>query len=184
MPPARQDVNHRDERYDGAAPDILDNAFVIVDFANGARAMLDLCMFAEGAATRRNSPRSGRRARSRPSCRGRRGSGPTISARRRWPSLSISPRAPKGPRRLEVPVDPALLAAGDHNGATFYQHRRFAAVVRGEGAVEVGLADGWWAVAVGLAAQRSAATGRAVDLAAEGLVPATGGGIEGLRAAG
>ncbi len=45
-----QDVNHLDERYDGEAPDIIDNAFVLVDFAGGARAMLDLCMFAEGSA--------------------------------------------------------------------------------------------------------------------------------------
>jgi predicted dehydrogenase len=43
------DVNFRDERYDGRTPDIIDNAFVIVDFANGMRAMLDLCMFAEGS---------------------------------------------------------------------------------------------------------------------------------------
>ena len=30
-------------------PDILDNAFVIVEYGNGCRAMLDLCMFAEGS---------------------------------------------------------------------------------------------------------------------------------------
>lgn len=30
-------------------PDIIDNAFVIVEFDNGARGMLDLCMFAEGS---------------------------------------------------------------------------------------------------------------------------------------
>jgi hypothetical protein len=41
-------VNHLDERYDGERPDILDNAYVVVDFASGARALLDLCMFAEG----------------------------------------------------------------------------------------------------------------------------------------
>ena len=41
-----QDVNHLDERYDGAVGDILDNAFVVVDFADGVRAALDLCMFA------------------------------------------------------------------------------------------------------------------------------------------
>ena len=43
------DVNHRDERYQGQMPDIIDNAYVIVDFENGARGMLDLCMFAEGS---------------------------------------------------------------------------------------------------------------------------------------
>ena len=44
-----QDVNHLDERYDGETPDILDNAYVIVDYPSGARALLDLCMFAEGS---------------------------------------------------------------------------------------------------------------------------------------
>ena len=44
-----QDVNHLDEAYERrAVPDILDNAFVIVEFANGVRGALDLCMFAEG----------------------------------------------------------------------------------------------------------------------------------------
>ena len=44
-----QDVNHLEERYDGKTPDIIDNAFVIVDFENGVRGMLDLCMFAENS---------------------------------------------------------------------------------------------------------------------------------------
>ena len=30
-------------------PDIIDNAYVIVEFENGARGMLDLCMFSEGS---------------------------------------------------------------------------------------------------------------------------------------
>ena len=30
-------------------PDIIDNAYVIVEFHNGSRGMLDLCMFAEGS---------------------------------------------------------------------------------------------------------------------------------------
>ena len=33
-----QDVNHLDERYDGERPDILDNAFVVVDYEDGTRA--------------------------------------------------------------------------------------------------------------------------------------------------
>ena len=47
MASGAQDVNHLDERYDDRTPDILDNAFVIVDYPSGARALLDLCMFAE-----------------------------------------------------------------------------------------------------------------------------------------
>ena len=49
MASAGQEVNHRDERYDGEAPDIWDCGYVLVDFASGARAMLELCMYAEGS---------------------------------------------------------------------------------------------------------------------------------------
>jgi hypothetical protein len=63
---------------------------------------------------------------------------------------------------MEVPVDPDLLAAGDHNGSTFYQHRGFAEVVAHGLMPQVGLEDGWWAVAMGMAAQISAAEGRVI----------------------
>ena len=43
-----QDVNHLEERYGGRTPDILDNAYVILEYPGGRRAMLELCMFAEG----------------------------------------------------------------------------------------------------------------------------------------
>ena len=49
MASAGQAVNHLDERYDGEVPDILDNGYVLVDFESGARAMLELCMFADGS---------------------------------------------------------------------------------------------------------------------------------------
>lgn len=35
--------------FDIQVPDIIDNAYVIVEFDNGCRGMLDLCMFAEGS---------------------------------------------------------------------------------------------------------------------------------------
>jgi predicted dehydrogenase len=72
---------------------------------------------------------------------------------------------------LDVPVDPALLAAGDHNGSTFYQHAGFAAAVQGKGRVDVTLSDGWWAAAIGMAAQASAATGQAVHFASLAYTP-------------
>jgi myo-inositol 2-dehydrogenase / D-chiro-inositol 1-dehydrogenase len=44
-----QRVNHLDESYNGKTPDILDSAYVIVEYPSGARASLDLCMFAENS---------------------------------------------------------------------------------------------------------------------------------------
>jgi myo-inositol 2-dehydrogenase / D-chiro-inositol 1-dehydrogenase len=168
---AGQAVNHKDEIHGGERPDIWDHGYVIVEFEGGPRAMLELCMFAEGAKFQEEISAVGRDGKIEAFV-----PGPT----RFWPKalgappvaeVVVSPRAPKGPRVTAVPVDPALLAAGDHNGATYYQHQRFAAVVRGEATPDVTFDDGWWAVAMGIAAQRAAAEGRAVVLADEGLAP-------------
>jgi myo-inositol 2-dehydrogenase/D-chiro-inositol 1-dehydrogenase len=67
MASAGQAVNHLDETYAGETPDIWDHGYVIVDFARGARAMLELCMFAEGSDYQEEMPPSAQPARSRPS---------------------------------------------------------------------------------------------------------------------
>ena len=157
-------VNHKGESYDGQAPDIWDNAYVLVDFASGARAMLELCMFAEGARFQEEITATGPDARIEVQVPGPGRFWPAALGPAPTAQLTISPRNPKGPYASEIPVDPALLAAGDHNGSTFYQHQRFAAAVRGEGPVEVTTRDGAWAVRMGQAAQRSALTGQAVQL--------------------
>jgi len=150
-----QDVNHLDERYDGAVPDILDNSFTTVDFANGVRAMLDLSMFAEGAEHQEEMSATGDAAR--------------LDVLIPPGDLVFSPRvgwpAAKAVERWHVPVDAAALAAGSHHGATFYQHQAFAAAVRGEAPVIVTAEDGLKAVAMGAAAELSAREHRVVELA-------------------
>lgn len=164
MASAGQAVNHLDERYGGETPDILDHGYVLVDFASGARAMLELCMFAEGSRYQEELSAIG--AKGKIECRvpGPGRFWPAHLGEAPVPQLVVSPRNPPGPRLLDIPVDPELLAAGDHNGSTWHEHRRFVDAVRGRGEVEVTLADGWWAVVMGLAAQKSASEGRAIDL--------------------
>ncbi len=162
-----QNHNHLDERYPEGQPDILDNAMVVLDFPGGRRALLELCMFAEGSRYQEEICVVG--ARGKLECKV---PGPT----RFWPADSlgeppvaqviVSPRHPAGPRVLDIPVDAQLLAAGDHNGSTFYQHQKFLSVLKGQGPVEVSLADGLAAVVIGLAAEHSAHTGEVVDLTA------------------
>ena len=155
--------NHLDETYDGAVPDIWDAAYVIVDFDGGARAMLELCMFAEGSRYQEEISAVGPAGKIEALV-----PGPT----RFWtgagappvPKVIVSPRAYKSPIETEMPVPAELLAAGDHNGSTFHQHEGFLEVVRGNLAPEVTLSDGWAAVALGLAAQESARTGQAVQI--------------------
>ena len=171
MASAGQAVNHLDERYEGQTPDIWDNAYVIVDFESGLRAMLELCMFAEGARYQEEISAVGPKGKIDCLVPGPGRFWPAHLGEPPVPQVIVSPRAPKGPQVLEVPVDPALLAAGDHNGSTFYQHQGFARVVRGAQSPEVSLLDGWWAVAMGMAAQESARTGQAVDLTRAAYAP-------------
>ena len=164
MASAGQSVNHLDEAYDGQTPDIWDNGYVIVDFAKGARAMLELCMFAEGSKYQEAVSAVGPNGKIECLVPGPRRFWPDHLGPAPIPQVLVSPRNPAGETVIDVPVDPTILDAGDHNGSTFYQHRKFFDVCLGHGAVEVTLDDGARAVAMGLAAQQSAREGRAILL--------------------
>lgn len=148
------DVNHADESYDGRRPDIIDNSYTTVDFANGVRAMLDLSMFADGAENQEEITAVGDGAR--------------LDCLIPEGSLVFSPRVgfmnPKQVERRHVGVDAQALEAGSHHGATFYQHQKFIAAVRGDGPVEVTATDGLMAVAIGTAAEISAREKRVVTM--------------------
>ena len=148
------DVNHLDERYDGRTPDIIDNSYTIVDFANGVRAMLDLSMFADGAENQEEIAAVGDRARLEVLIP----SGDIVYSPR------VGFRSDKAVERTHIAVDEAALNAGSHHGATWYQHQKFIAAVRGEGAVEVSAEDGLRAVAIGTAAEISAREKRVVAM--------------------
>ena len=149
------DVNHLDESYGGRRPDIIDNSFTTVDFANGVRAMLDLSMFADGAENQEEITATGDQAR--------------LDVLIPSGELVFSPRvgfrSPKQVTREHVGVDEAALNAGSHHGATFYEHQNFnRAIVEGLPA-EVTARDGLMAVAIGVAAEISAREKRVVEMA-------------------
>ena len=158
-----QAVNHLDEIYGGETPDVWDNAYVIVEFAGGSRAMLDLCMFADGSKYQEEICAVGPKGKIEVQVPG---------PKRFWPAgdpdpvarMIVSPRGSGRRRTVGLQVEPHLLDAGDHNGATYFEHQRFAEVVRGRAAPEVSLRDGERAVAMGFAAQASVETGQAVEL--------------------
>ncbi len=145
-----QDVNHLDERYDSEVPDIIDNAFVTVDFAGGARAVLDLCMFAEGSEQQEEI------------C----AVGPVGKMEVKLPAGEVtwSPRDRSGPFVTHVETPPDALAAGDHHGATYFQQRDFHAALVGSTPPLITARDGYRSVVMGAAAQQSIATGQAVEI--------------------
>ena len=165
-----QDVNHLDEVYNGERSDILDNAFVIIDYPSGKRALLDLCMFAEATRDQEELSVVGDKGK--------------LDARIPTSELHLGTRSGEGfpdigqVETREISND-AIKHEGLHHGASYLEHVDVAAAVRahraagggaaGAAAVEalgtlVSLEDGLWSVAMGEAAHRSIAENRPVSL--------------------
>ena len=151
-----QDVNHLDEEYDGKKPDIIDNAYVIVNFENGARSLLELCMFAENSDMQEELVATGNKGKIETSV-------PSNESGKISSSLRIGMR--DGETRLEtIEVDKKILEAGHHHGSTYYEHLAFLNAIKNNSNPEVSLNDGLIAVAVGEAAEKSIKLKRLVKL--------------------
>jgi predicted dehydrogenase len=148
------DVNHLDEDYAGETPDILDNALVIVDFASGARALHDLCMFAEASRHQQELAAIGDRGK--------------IECLLPDGTVVIGKRGGTV-ESLQVAVPEEVRSAGSHHGATYYELLDFQEAVRAGTPAQVTAVDGLKAVAIGLAAQQSIVELRPVLMSELGL---------------
>ena len=147
-----QDVNHLDEMYEGERSDILDNAFVIVDYENGVRAMLDLSMFAEGSKNEQEICVVG--------------SGAKIEAMITDSIIRIGMRDGGRNGVTEIVVQqPQGVVPGFHAGASFLEHRAMQRAIRDQQPSEVTLQDGLVSVAIGQAAHISITQHRSVKIA-------------------
>ncbi len=163
MASGAQDVNHLDEVVDGRPADMLDNAFVIVDYPSGARAMLDLCMFAEATHNQEELSVVGAAGK--------------VEALIPESTVRIGRRGEHWIGGVEsYRVDDAGIAhEGLHHGSSYLEHVHFLDAVRARHAPPRSpLDDGLWSVAMGVAAHRSIELGRPVELA-EVLRPASRG---------
>lgn len=146
-----QDVNHLDESYGGRVPDVLDNAYVIVEYDGGARAMLDLCMFAEATTNMEELVAVGDEGK--------------VEAFLPSSQLRVGRREDGWfATRTETVVDDRIAYEGHHHGASYLEHLDFLAAVRTGAPALVSLEDGLWSVAVGVAAHRSIDEDRPVTL--------------------
>jgi predicted dehydrogenase len=152
-----QDVNHLDEVYNGETSDILDNAYVIVEYANGVRAMLDLSMFAEGSRHEQEISAVGTTGKVEAFVPGD-------------GHIVIGERATRKTREVKVGIDPDVAHVGFHFGASFIECKRFIDAVASGLVPEVTVEDGLWSVVVGAAAHRSIDEKRMVDISEYGIV--------------
>jgi predicted dehydrogenase len=122
---------------------------VIVEYAGGRRAMLDLCMFAEGGANEQEITVTG----------------DVGKAEAFVPegTVRIGTRADRSVR-VEQVVDPRVRYDGLHHGSSYLEHLDFLAAIRSGAQPAVGVRDGLLSVAMGVAAHRSIELGRPVEL--------------------
>ncbi|XP_057520514.1 uncharacterized protein LOC130800831 isoform X3 [Amaranthus tricolor] len=153
MASGAMDVNHKDEVYDGKVPDIIDNAYVIVEFENGSRGMLDLCMFAEGSKNEQEISVVG-----------------DVGKGEAFVPESIVRFGTRIAGRDDVQtvqtVDERIKYDGLHHGSSFLEHLNFLNAIRNKDTrtPEVDLVDGLISVAIGVAAQVSIELGRFVTI--------------------
>ena len=145
-----QSVNHLDECYRGKTPDILDNSFVIVDFEKGQRAMLDLCMFAEGGRYEQEIVLTGDRGKLETFVPGK--------------ELLISNRQKNSFQIKEIKNDSRVREEGLHYGASYIEHLELIDCIRQGKSAMVDCQNGLDSMVLGLAAQASIDTGEPIYL--------------------
>jgi myo-inositol 2-dehydrogenase / D-chiro-inositol 1-dehydrogenase len=158
-----QRVNHLDEKYANKTPDILDSAFVIVEYPSGARASLDLCMFAENSVDNEHISVVGSEGKIEsliPSLTLRVGKRADWGKREVWGQASGTGRG-VATRRV---WDTNIRYGGQHFGASWIEHQKFAQAIREGLPAEISLEEGLRSVATGMAAHRSIESGLPVNM--------------------
>lgn len=149
-----QAVNFKEFEYNGEKSDILDNAIVSVVYENGIRASFNLCMFAPMFYEEISI------------C----GDEGYLKAYERQDFLNV-PRphthleilkGEKKPTRITNPCYPPHIEESGHNGATFFEHVNLIDNLDGKETDTATVAEGFWSVVVGAAAEESAKSGKVI----------------------
>jgi len=158
-----QSVNHLDEKYDGKQANMLDNAYVVLEYANGARGMLDLCMFGEGSFDKEILTIVGDEGKIEsflPSQIVRASRRETIGKLSGWKQGAS--RGSGSEQKIVHNFDVKYM--GHHYGASYIEHTRFRDAILNSTPAEVTLKDGVTSVVTGLAAHKSIKEGRVVEI--------------------
>ena len=153
-----QMVNHLDESYGGRTPDIGDSAYVVVDYDDGGRALIDLCMFADATQDQQEFAVMGDAGK--------------VEALVPSGVVRIGRRGIHNIGDVQTVSVPSTAAyEGLHHGSSYVEHQHFLEAARSlddEGrrmSSRASLSAGLLSVAMGTAGNRSITTGAPVRLA-------------------
>ncbi|MEM9623573.1 MAG: Gfo/Idh/MocA family oxidoreductase [Pseudomonadota bacterium] len=150
-----QAVNFKSFSHDNKKADGLDQAQVTIQYSNGVIGGFSLCMFAPG--TREELIVCGGAGRLQASESAVLG-GDNKNRLEIW-------RGENGASDVRSPTYPGYIERAGHHGSTFFEHLSFIEQLSGDAHTGPTLADGFWSVVVGAAAQLSIERGEAVDVA-------------------
>lgn len=156
-----QRVNYLDEVYDCKPADMLDSAYVIVEYASGKRAMLDLCMFAENTVDKEYISVTGSAGKIEsflPSLEIRHGKRAAVGNFKEW-TYAAGKTKDLDIRKV---WDDSIEYLGFHYGASYLEHKKLHKAIVEGGEPEVTLEEGLRSVATGLAAHKSIDEGRPI----------------------
>lgn len=150
-------VNFIDFEHRGAASDIDDHAFVVIDYANGTGASFTLNMFSQDFSEEMIITGT----------QGRLVAAEVFNFHQQQGSkatVTIEAGEHGASRKSEVTYA-ALIEQSGHHGATYYEHIAFMDQLEGRSVDAATPLQGLWSMIVASAAQTSMATGQAVDIA-------------------
>ncbi len=150
-----QAVNFKEFYYANQKADGLDQAQVSIQYDNGVIGGFSLCMFAPGSREELVVCGSGGRLRAAEQA---------LLGEENQNSVEVW-CGENGRSRTSVPTYPKYIARSGHHGSTFFEHLDFAEDVSGHSSGGPSLADGFWSVLVGAAAQASIQQKCAIDVA-------------------
>ena len=162
-----QNVNHLDEVYGGEKANILDNAYVIVEYDNnGPRMLLELCMFAEASKNQEEISIVGNKGKLEAfapahQMKSKRDEDEVVPnfrvGLRQLPWIDrVTPPPPSTVNEFYEGADAKILSAGYHEGATYFELLDFVMKKLEAGGIPtVDVDDGLLAVTLGAAAHIS-----------------------------
>ena len=147
-------VNFIEFEYEGRKSDILDNAFVTVDYENGVRASFNLCMFAPMFYEELILCGDEGRLKTYENENFLRDGGPHTG-------MEIL-RSENHPARVSMPAYGTMIQEAGHNGGTYFEHINFINNMEGKPTNTATVEEGFWSVVVGAAAEKSVKIGAPV----------------------
>jgi predicted dehydrogenase len=149
-------INFKEFEHEKGKADILDNAMVIIEYENGVRGSFGLAMFVP--MLYEEIVICG-----------------DIGRLRASENLDFLPGASLKsqleifggetyPSRMTTPCYPVAIEESGHNGATFFEHAHFVDSIDSGSSAGPTAMDAFWSVVVGVAAEKSVATGEPVDI--------------------